>query len=329
VLIFAIAVNFLLGALMQLGIGLYAPCLMLVSLLGMNPIAAFPIMMASCACLMPASSLKFQGFENQAMGLNLTYQGLLTDPMFQATLHAIQTSGKGRTLSVPRVTALNNREAKIRIGEDFRYFEQYDLRSVNTNERDSNNNPITRTELVPVGTPTLQELGIELTVTPSVGADRRSITLKTTPKITSFERFEYYTASSSSGSGNSSQTNGTGMLKLPIFKTSEVDTEVIAQSGDTIVMGGLISSTEGKTVNGIPILSSIPLIGRLFQSEGVNETKANLLIFVTATILSDRGENLIPEDEPAGEVGTQAAADETTVETTDEAASDQANDENK
>jgi len=44
---------------MQLGIGLYAPCLMLVSLLGMNPIAAFPIMMASCACLMPVGSLKF------------------------------------------------------------------------------------------------------------------------------------------------------------------------------------------------------------------------------------------------------------------------------
>jgi uncharacterized membrane protein YfcA len=44
---------------MQLGIGLYAPCLILVSLLGMNPIAAFPIMMASCACLMPVGSLKF------------------------------------------------------------------------------------------------------------------------------------------------------------------------------------------------------------------------------------------------------------------------------
>jgi uncharacterized membrane protein YfcA len=59
VLVFAVVVNFLLGALMQLGIGLYAPCLMLVSLLGMNPIAAFPIMMASCACLMPVGSLKF------------------------------------------------------------------------------------------------------------------------------------------------------------------------------------------------------------------------------------------------------------------------------
>ena len=59
VLVFAVVVNFCLGAIMQLGIGLYAPCLMLVSLLGMNPIAAFPIMMASCACLMPVGSLKF------------------------------------------------------------------------------------------------------------------------------------------------------------------------------------------------------------------------------------------------------------------------------
>jgi uncharacterized membrane protein YfcA len=55
----AVAANFVLGALMSLGIGLYAPCLILVSLLGMNPIAAFPIMMASCACLMPVGSLAF------------------------------------------------------------------------------------------------------------------------------------------------------------------------------------------------------------------------------------------------------------------------------
>jgi uncharacterized membrane protein YfcA len=51
--------NFVLGALMSLGIGLYGPCLILVSLLGMSPIAAFPIMMGSCAFLMPAGSLRF------------------------------------------------------------------------------------------------------------------------------------------------------------------------------------------------------------------------------------------------------------------------------
>ncbi|HKS58122.1 MAG TPA: sulfite exporter TauE/SafE family protein [Steroidobacteraceae bacterium] len=58
-LVFAVAVNFVLGALMTLGIGLYAPCLILVSLLGMDPRAAFPIMMGSCAMLMPVASVRF------------------------------------------------------------------------------------------------------------------------------------------------------------------------------------------------------------------------------------------------------------------------------
>lgn len=58
-LLFAVTVNFVLGALMTLGIGLYAPCLILVCLLGMNPLAAFPIMMGSCAALMPVGALRF------------------------------------------------------------------------------------------------------------------------------------------------------------------------------------------------------------------------------------------------------------------------------
>jgi uncharacterized membrane protein YfcA len=58
-LLVGIGVNFVLGALMSLGIGLYAPCMILVSLLGMNPTAAFPIMMGSCAFLMPVGGLRF------------------------------------------------------------------------------------------------------------------------------------------------------------------------------------------------------------------------------------------------------------------------------
>jgi len=58
-LVIAVAANFALGALMTLGIGLYAPCMILISLLGMNPKAAFPIMMGSCAFLMPVGSLRF------------------------------------------------------------------------------------------------------------------------------------------------------------------------------------------------------------------------------------------------------------------------------
>jgi uncharacterized membrane protein YfcA len=55
----AIGANFVLGAMMTLGIGLYAPCMIVISLLGMNPTAAFPIMMGSCAFLMPVGSMQF------------------------------------------------------------------------------------------------------------------------------------------------------------------------------------------------------------------------------------------------------------------------------
>jgi uncharacterized membrane protein YfcA len=58
-LVVAVGGNFMLGALMSLGIGLYAPCMILISLLGMSPRSAYPIMMGSCAFLMPVGSLKF------------------------------------------------------------------------------------------------------------------------------------------------------------------------------------------------------------------------------------------------------------------------------
>ncbi len=71
----AVAVNFVLGALMTLGIGLYAPCMVTIYLLGMNPKAAFPIMMGSCAFLMPAAAVPFikeRAYSNRpALGLTL------------------------------------------------------------------------------------------------------------------------------------------------------------------------------------------------------------------------------------------------------------------
>ena len=58
-LVFAVAINFVLGALMTAGVGLYSPCMALIFMLGMSPLVAFPIMMCSCAFLMPPASVKF------------------------------------------------------------------------------------------------------------------------------------------------------------------------------------------------------------------------------------------------------------------------------
>ena len=78
-LVIAVVGNFILGALMTLGIGLYAPCMALVYALGMSPISAFPIMMASCAYLMPAASIKFirEGAYNRRATMIITISGIV------------------------------------------------------------------------------------------------------------------------------------------------------------------------------------------------------------------------------------------------------------
>ena len=77
-LIVGVLGNFLLGALMTLGIGLYAPCMAMVSLLGMSPRTAFPIMMGSCAFLMPVASLRFlkTGRYDRRAALGLAIAGI-------------------------------------------------------------------------------------------------------------------------------------------------------------------------------------------------------------------------------------------------------------
>ena len=103
-------------------------------------------------------------------------------------------------------------------------------------------------------------------------------------------------------------SNGTSTVKLPIFRRSKIETEVIVQSGETVVMGGLITSSESKHKDKIPFLSAIPLIGLLFQNDMIDNDQKNLLIFVTATIISERGENLVPLTPPRAGAPTTAPA---------------------
>jgi type II secretory pathway component GspD/PulD (secretin) len=253
------------------------------------------------------ASIKFSPFAGASQGLNFTYQGLLTDPMFSAVIHALETTGKSQTLSVPRVTTVNNRPAKIRIGEDFRYFEEYEIQQAGTTTTTDDRGVTTTTQnsrLVPVGTPQLEELGIQLEVTPSVGADLSTITLHMVPEISEFVRFEVYETSTGS---SSSTTNGTAVVKLPVFRRSTIETEVIVGSGETVVMGGLITSTESRKRNKVPLLGSLPLLGALFQNDEVTQQRQNLLIFVTATLLSSRGEDLVPLS-PEPQTSAQGAA---------------------
>ena len=224
-------------------------------------------------------------------GLNFSVQGVLTDPMFTAVLHALQISGKGRTLSMPRVTTMNNNPAKLRSGQDLRFFEEFQAQAFSL--VDVNNQKYTVTALIPKGTPSIEELGITLLAVPSVGADRDKITLLLNPSISSLDGYVSYQDDSEAPSEKTALPIRQVVVKLPVFTRREVATKLTVRSGDTVVMGGLIDSVEQDTVHKIPILGDIPILGYLFRRTGITEQRRNLLIFVTATVISDRGESLL------------------------------------
>jgi type IV pilus assembly protein PilQ len=222
-----------------------------------------------------------------SQGLNLTYRGVLTQPLFEAVLHALDISGKGRTLSVPRVTTVNNSPAKLRNGEDLLYFDEYQAQVFTSYD------PVTKVSqsfaaLFPKGKPVKEELGITLLAVPSVGADMNTINLMLMPTISQQAGWTDY-QSDSTNKVNIYQVD----VKLPRIVRREVQTKVIVQTGETVVMGGLIDSVKQNTLHKVPFLSDIPFIGKLFTRIDVTEENENLLIFVTASVVSERGETLV------------------------------------
>ena len=129
-----------------------------------------------------------------------------------------------------------------------------------------------------------------LDVTPRI-EKYNSIALELNPKVTEFDGFvEYGGQSAMIGTGFSTPTiiQPSGIL-MPIFSVRKVNTTVTIFDGATVIIGGL-TREEVKTVNDkIPVLGNIPLIGRLFQSNAESYQKRNLLIFVSASIVSRGG----------------------------------------
>ncbi len=132
-----------------------------------------------------------------------------------------------------------------------------------------------------------RNVGVEMTVTPNVENDD-TISLILEPRVTEFEGFVEY------GGPSVALLVADGRLcpRASIsrsFSVREITTEVTVFDGATVVMGGL-TRDEVKTVNDkVPILGDIPGLGRLFRSEGESRQKRNLLIFVTANLVSPGG----------------------------------------
>ncbi|OGR32865.1 MAG: hypothetical protein A2091_09930 [Desulfuromonadales bacterium GWD2_61_12] len=181
-------------------------------------------------------------------------------PDFNVLLDTFKEQGDVNMLSSPKISTLNNQKAVFKRTTN-------EVSWVQSVLRGSTGGPA---DLV-INTAQIDEVGLFLDVTPNVAASG-SITMQVHPSIT-----EVKPQPSFSPDGNSSK---------PVITVREIDTIVDVQSGQTMVIGGLISDTSSSVKRGIPFLGDIPVVGWLFSNYNQKKGKTELVIFLTPYILN-------------------------------------------
>jgi general secretion pathway protein D len=187
---------------------------------------------------------------------------VISIPAFSALLKLSKTTGDVNILSAPRLLTSDNEEAEIIVGRNV------PIITKSTDDGDSNDTTV------------------------SVERKDVALTLRFTPQISEGElvRLNIYQESTDIDSTDNSATIGNVNEVGPTFTTRKLTNTVLARNGQTVVLGGLISTNTQESVTKVPLLGDIPLLGWLFKSTSTEETKTNLLVFITPTIISDMEE---------------------------------------
>ena len=137
------------------------------------------------------------------------------------------------------------------------------------------------------------ETGPVLDVIPYVLSDGYTVNLTLIPSLTEFDGYDQQATPAIPGNLNVVVVPNL----LPKFTVRQVVTTVNIWDNQTVVLGGLISSSVQEEKDKVPLLGDLPLVGRLFQSQSKISVKKNLMIFVTATIVDPAGNRVHSDDE--------------------------------
>ncbi len=171
-------------------------------------------------------------------------------------LSALETQGNANILSTPSLLTLDNEEAFITVGQQVPFVTgSY----TNTGVGNGAQNPFQTIQR--------QSVGITLKVTPQVN-EGDSVVLDITQEVSSI----------------SAQILAASDV---ITNERKIETKVLANDSDIVVLGGLVKEDVQDSTQGVPLLSDIPLLGRLFRNDVVTVTKSNLLVFIRPTIIRD------------------------------------------
>jgi type IV pilus assembly protein PilQ len=175
---------------------------------------------------------------------------------FNVIISALKTTNNAKVVSNPTIVTLNNTEAVLNIGQDF------PIPKYNYNQERGT---------FEVSGFDYKSIGVNLKVTPQVNG-RGVIKLVLEPEV--------------------SQQNGTSSFNgaaIPVIATRKAKTQVSLKDGYTMGIGGLITTSTNHGGTSVPVLGSIPLLGRLFSSKTVDDEATNLIIFITAKTVSADG----------------------------------------
>ena len=182
--------------------------------------------------------------------------GYLEDGNLIAALRAIASKNKSNIMSTPTIVALDNEEASLLVGQNVPF-----ITGSSTSSGATTANPFQTIQR--------QDIGITLNVTPRINQGD-SITLE----------IEQTTE-------NVSQNTTSGAADLITEKT-EIKTSALIRDGQILVLGGLIREDEVQNRTQVPVLGSIPILGRAFRSSSVSKRKNNLMVFIRPVILKDQ-----------------------------------------
>jgi type IV pilus assembly protein PilQ len=231
------------------------------------------------------SPIDFTGLAtpNVGLGLQESFFNVLSRQDLSVTMTALEQSGESQTISAPSLILVNNRPGTISDGKLQYYYEEYTVKQ-SAFERG------TTADLVPQGKPTKINSGVELNVLASIGGDGKSIMLALNPSVSQDVKFvTFATVSSRDGSGNVVSTFD---IILPESRNQDLSTRVVVNSGQTVVMGGVTQREQSTFVESVPLLGNLPLIGAAFRKRTEIDRPRYLLIFVTASLVSQSGEFL-------------------------------------
>jgi general secretion pathway protein D len=184
-------------------------------------------------------------------GLSITY---LNDNI-EAAVRALGAKTDIQVVSAPKIISLDNRTARLQVGDQV---------PIVTQSAQSTVTP----DASLVSSIDYRSTGVILTVTPRIsGGDR--VVLDVSQEVSSV-----------------AQTNSSG-IDSPTIQQRRFESSLVLQDGQTVALGGLISSNRSNSNSGVPGLKDVPVLGALFRSEGRDHSRSELIILLSARIISD------------------------------------------